>query len=154
MKHHISQIPPQKIYQYNLNNIVSPNRWVHINIRKLIPGLNQAGRIANDKLTSRLDNFGYSPTRLTPGLWKHEYQPINFYLVVDNFSVRYFGKKHAHHLLASLRQLYTLTKDWTGIRFNGMNLEWNYIEKYVDVSMPGYIPAMLHRFQHRIPVQH
>ena len=34
-----------------------------------------------------------------------------------------------------------------------MNLEWNYIEKYANVYMPGYIPSMLHRFQHIIPVQ-
>ena len=34
-----------------------------------------------------------------------------------------------------------------------MTLKWDYIEKYVDVSIPGYIPAMLHHSQHIIPVQ-
>ena len=116
-------------------------------------GFKQAGRIENDRLTAHLDNFGYSTTRLTPGLWRHKSQPITFSLVVDNFGVKYVGKKNANQLLTSLCKLYTVTVDWTGRIFSGMNLEWNYIEKYVDVSMPGYIPYMLHHFQHSISVQ-
>ena len=148
------QIPKEIINQYNLNNMVSPNGWVYIDIRKVIPGLQQVCRISNDILTSHLANFGYSPTRLTPGLWKHESRLITFSLVVDDFGVKYVGKKHSNHLLASLHQLYTVTQNWTGSLFSGMILEWNYIEKCVHFSMPGYIPAMLHRFQHRIPFQY
>ena len=112
---HISKIPKEIINKYNLNNIVSPNRWVYIDIRKLIPVLKQAGRIENNRLTSYLANFGYSPTRLIPGLCKHESRPITFSLVVDDFGVKYVEKKHANHLLASLQKLYTMTEYWTGI---------------------------------------
>ena len=83
MKLYISQIPKEIIDQYNLNDIVSPDRWVYIDIRKGIPGFLKAGRIANARFTSHLDNFGYSPTRLTPGLWKHKYLPITVSLVVE-----------------------------------------------------------------------
>ena len=37
MKLYISQIPKEIIDQYNLNDIVSPDRWVYIDIRKGIP---------------------------------------------------------------------------------------------------------------------
>ena len=68
MKLHISQIPKEIINQYNLNDIVSPNGWVYIDIRKLIPGLQEVGRISNERLTSHLAYFGYPPTQLIPGL--------------------------------------------------------------------------------------
>ena len=32
------------------------------------------------------------------GLWKHNIQPINFTLVVDDFGVKYSGKEHTLHL--------------------------------------------------------
>ena len=107
----------------------------------------------NDRLTPHMAKFGYSSTWITTGLWKHESCPITLSLVVDDFGVKYVGRKHASHLLESLRQFYTLTEDWTGSFFIRMTIEWNYIEKCVDVSMPGYIPTMLHCFEQIIPVQ-
>jgi hypothetical protein len=74
--------------------------------------------------------------------------------VVDDFGVKYVGEKHAQHLLWALRQLYTVTQDWGGTLFNGLTIRWNYDAKYVDISMPYYIPAMLHRFQHAKPAKH
>ena len=142
------------IDQYNINDIFYPNGWVCIEFRIGILGLKRVGRIPNDRLTSHLANFGYYPTRLKLGLWKYESWPITFSLVMDNFSDKYGRKKHANHVLASLHQLYTVTEDWNGRIFIGMTLEWNYIGKNVNVSMPGYIPAMIHHLQHRIPVQH
>ena len=103
MKLHISQITKEIIDQCNLNNIVFHYGWLYIDIWKGIPDLKQAGRIENDISKSHLSNFGYYSTRITPGLWKHKYQPIAFSLVVDNFCVKYFGEKHNNHLLASLR---------------------------------------------------
>jgi hypothetical protein len=58
------------------------------------------------------------------------------------------------HLLEALRGLYTVTEDWTGTLFSGLTIQWNYAGKYVDISMPHYIPAMLHRFQHPKPAKH
>jgi hypothetical protein len=58
------------------------------------------------------------------------------------------------HLLGALRKLYTVTKDWPGTLFSGLTISWNYEQKYVDISMPHYIPAMLHKFQHARPTKH
>ena len=58
-------------------------------------GLKQAGKIANDDLTKHLDQYGYRPSRNTPGLWLHDRQKINFTLVVDDLGVKYSNKADA-----------------------------------------------------------
>jgi hypothetical protein len=117
-------------------------------IQKGMPRLKPAGRITNDRLTTHLAKFGYLPVPITPSLWKHDTWPIDLSLVVDNFGVKYVGKEHAMHLLRALRKLYTVTEDWDGTLFSGLTIQWNYAKKYVNISMPNSIPAMLHKFQH------
>jgi hypothetical protein len=56
-------------------------------------GLPQAGIIAQELLAKRLKENGYSQSKTTPGLWKHEWRPVRFSLVVDNFGVKYIGKE-------------------------------------------------------------
>jgi hypothetical protein len=49
MKLHISKIPDEIIEEYDLKSPTTPNRWVYMEIQnKGMPGLVQAGRIAND----------------------------------------------------------------------------------------------------------
>jgi hypothetical protein len=71
--------------------------------------------------------------------------------VVDNFGVQYMGTEHAHHLIAALETDYTVSKDWTGGLYCGITLNWDYANKHVDLSMPGYIKDALHKFQHPLP---
>ena len=54
-------------------------------------GLPQAGLLANELLEKRLNEAGYrqSKLKLVPGLWKHDWRPIQFTLVVDDFGVKY-----------------------------------------------------------------
>ena len=61
-------------------------------------GLPQAGLITNQQLKKRLNKHGYCQSKLVLGLWKHDTQPIQFTLVVDDFGVKYVGKEHAIHL--------------------------------------------------------
>ncbi len=69
--------------------------------------LPQAGIIAQELLAKRLKEHGYSQSKTTPGLWTHEWQPITFSLVVDNFGVKYVGKEHAQHLLQMVQKYHT-----------------------------------------------
>jgi hypothetical protein len=154
MKLHISKIPDEIIEEYDLKSRTTPDGWVYREIQKGMPGLKQAGRIANDRLTTHLAKFGYRPVPRTPSLWTHDTRPIGFLLVVDDFGIKCVGKEHAMHLLGALRKLYTVTEDWAGTLFSGLTIEWNYAKRYVDISMPYYIPAMLHRFQHQPPHKH
>jgi hypothetical protein len=116
-------------------------------------GLPQAGILANQKLTKHLAQHGYHPTTHTPGLWKHNQRPIWFSLVVDNFGVKYIGKEHADHLLTTISLLYNTTTDWTGALYCGLTLKWDYEDRTVDVSMPGYVAAAIHKFQHPTPTK-
>jgi hypothetical protein len=81
--------------------------------------------------------FGYAPVTHTPGLWKHEYRPILFSLVVDNFGVKYVGKAHAQHLIDSLSSFYKLTVDWQATKYCGITLERDYTNCTADLSMPN-----------------
>jgi hypothetical protein len=58
-------------------------------------GLKQAYLLANQLLQKRLTPFGYYPARHTPGLWLHKTGLISFYLIVDDFAVKYVGKENA-----------------------------------------------------------
>ena len=87
MKLALACIPDEIIEQYKLNTL-SSDGWVYLEIRKGIPGLKQAGRIANDRLKSHLAKFDFAPLPRTPALWKHDTKPIWFSLVVDDFGVK------------------------------------------------------------------
>ena len=151
MKMHISKFPAKIIEEYDLKSKTTEDGFIFMEIQKGMPGLQQAGRIANGRLTTHLARFGYHPQKITPSLWTHESRPIDFTLIVDNFGVKYVGKEHALHLLNALQQLYTVTEDWGGTLYSGLTIDWNYSDQYVDISMPYYIPNFLHRFQHSAP---
>ena len=92
-------------------------------IRKAIYGLPQAGALANKLLKKRLAPAGYYKMPHTPGLRKHVSRPIAFTLVVDDFGVKYVGKKNADHLVAALKGTYKISEDWTGSLYCGIDLE-------------------------------
>ena len=120
-------------------------------IEKGMYSLLQAGILANKQLTERLATRGYHPCKHTPGLWKHEWRPVWFTLVVDDFGIKYKGRKHVNHLLDTLKQWYEVAEDWSGTQYCGITLEWDYHRGRVYLSMPGYIEAMLHKYQHTAP---
>ena len=91
MKIALACIPDKIIGQYNLNTL-SSNGWIYLDIRKGIPGLKQASRIANNRLKAYLVKFCFTPVPRTPALCKHNTKPIFFSLVVDDFGVKYIGK--------------------------------------------------------------
>ena len=124
---------------------------VHIEMRKAVYGLPQAGILANKKLCRMLEPHGYHEHDNTPGLWSHKTRPISFTLVVDDFGVKFVRHKHADHLIRCPQTTYKLTEDWTGSLYCGITLDWNYEQKYVDISMPGYIKKKLHKYGHAFP---
>jgi hypothetical protein len=84
-------------------------------------------------------------------LWSHEHRPVLFSLVVDDFGVKYVGKEHAQHLIDSLSAFYELTVYWEATKYCGITLEWDYVNRTVDLSMPNYVAEALHHFQHPTP---
>jgi hypothetical protein len=124
---------------------------VYIEVQKGVYGLPQSGILTNQLLAHRLAIHGYYQTKFTPGLWRHVTRPIQFTLVVDDFDVQYVGKEHDQHLIDALETDYTVSKDWNGGLYCGITLKWDYDNKHVDLSMPGYIKDALHKFQHPMP---
>ena len=151
MRMPLSIIPQEIIDQYQLANIATPDGWVYLEIRKGMYGLKQAGILANQRLTRHLATYGYSPTPRTPGLWRHHTRKVAFTLVVDDFLIKYIHKPDAQHLFDALTSLYTLSTDWKAELYCGLTLKWDYAKRHVDISMPGYVEATLHKFQHPLP---
>ncbi len=61
------------------------------------------------------------------------------------------GKQHANHLVKAIEQHYNFATDWDGLLYCGIKLNWDYNKRTVGLSMPGYIQAMLHKYQHVAP---
>jgi hypothetical protein len=121
MRMSLKDIPEEIVTQYDLLRL-SSNGWVYMQIEKGMPGLKQAGKIANDMLTAHLAKYGYTPVPRTPALWKHATRPTIFTLVVDDFGIKYESEQDANHLLNALRDLYGITADWTGKLYCGLTL--------------------------------
>jgi hypothetical protein len=150
MKMLLSRFPEEIVDKYNLGAL-AVDAWVHIEIRKYMYGLKQAGLIANQLLQTRLAPLGYYPAHHTPGLWLHKTRPITFSLIVDDFAVKYVGKQHDDHLRNALLQSYELTTDWAVKVYSGISLKWDYKNRTCDISMPGYVSNVLRKFQHAAP---
>jgi hypothetical protein len=84
--------PEDIIAEYDLRNKVDATGSVHCKVRQGMYGLPQAGIIAQELLEERLLKAGYQQSKITPGYWKHDWRPINFTLVMDDFGVKYIGK--------------------------------------------------------------
>ena len=50
-----------------------------------------------------------------------------------------------------LQQDYQIDTDWEGTRYLGLTIDWDYINRKVHLSMPGYIEKALLRFGHEPP---
>ena len=147
----ISLIPEVIIRQYNLLPLVH-NGFVIVEVRKGMYGLPQAGILANKQLRTHLATQGYSQVPLTPGLFRHVTRDISFTLVVDDFGVKYTSRADLTHLISTIQQKYTATVDTSGTLYCGLTLAWDYTNRHVDISMPGYVERCLARFRHNISV--
>jgi hypothetical protein len=147
----IEDIPEEIIVEYNLRDKVTPDGYVYVEIRKGMYGLPQAGILAQQLLEERLNAHGYSQSKAVPGLWTHKTRPISFTLVVDDFGVKYVGREHAMHLINILKEHYEISEDWTGNKYIGITFDWDYANRRVHLSMPGYIIKALQRFAHERP---
>ena len=108
------------------------------------------GILANKLLQKWLAKQEYFPIASTPSLWKHKTRPIVFALVVNDFSIKFVGDKHAQHLLFALWETYKIKVDWKGSKFCDIDIDWYYNCKppYINSLMKNYIPESLAKLQH------
>ena len=148
----LADIPDEIIAEYNLQKKATANGDVYVRVQKGMYGLPQSGLLANELLEKRLGRFGYRQSTLVPGLWKHDWRPVQFTLVVDDFGVKYVGEEHARHLEQAIKASgYRVKLDWTGSKYIGITLDWDYDRRQVHLSMPGYIRKALSQLKHPMP---
>jgi hypothetical protein len=146
----LSSLPQETIDKYDLIELAQDGK-VNIKIQKGMCRLPQAGILAKKLLKRNLAKDSYRPTQHTHGLWKHDTRPISFSLVVDDFGVKYVGRENAEHLMECIKKNYNISSDWKGSAYCGLTLEWDYKKGTVDLYMPGYIKAGLHKYQQAAP---
>ncbi len=151
MRLKLSDMPHNFVNMYNLIKIAQDNDNVYIKIQKGMYGLPHAGILAQQLFEQWLNEHGYQQSQITPGLWKHTTQPISFTLCVNDFGMKYVGRKHVDHLLKVLNTNYKCAIDWEGKRYLGMDIDWDYMQKKVHVSMLEYVPKALVQFWHKAP---
>jgi hypothetical protein len=72
---------------------------------------------------------------------------------VDDLGVKYVDCEHAEYLMECIKKNYNISSDWKGSAYCVLTLEWDYKNRTVDLSMPGYIKAALHKYQHAAPAR-
>jgi hypothetical protein len=78
-----------------------------------------------------------------PGFWKHKIKSIQFVLVVDNFGIKYIKKDDLDHLIRMLEKYYDVAVDLDGKEFVKIELDWDYENKRVHLSMAPYLQKAL-----------
>jgi hypothetical protein len=151
MRIHSSMIPEEVLQEYEVKQYLEDDGYAYVEITGAIYGLAQSGYLAHQDLIKKLAPFGYYPSKRTPGLWHHTTTALKFSLVVDDFGVKYETKKDAQHLLDAIAANYPVKADWTGTKYIGIDLKWNYTDGEVQLSMEGYVPKALKEFQHQPP---
>ena len=122
---------------------------VYVCVTSGVPGMIQAGYLAQQKLIPILAKAGFKQCPNTKCLFRHTTRDIDFSLIVDDFGIRYSKESDVMDLLAALEVHYPMKVDWSGKKYVGFDLNWHYdmTDRYVDVSMRGYIDAACSRFQ-------
>ncbi len=85
----LTDIPQEVIYEYKLTQKATKDGCFYIEVRKGMYGMPQAGLLDQQLLKNRLNTEGYRQSKLVPGLWTHNWRPISFTLVVDDFGIKY-----------------------------------------------------------------
>ena len=109
----LKDIPQEFINEYNLRD---HERFglVYFEVIRGCYGLPQAGKLAHELLSERLQEAGYKEATPNPGLWRHCCRPIQVVLIVDYFGVEYVREKDADHLAKTLKKYHTISQDWEG----------------------------------------
>jgi hypothetical protein len=65
--------------------------------------------------------------------------------------VKYVGKENVMRLISILKEHYKISEDWSGRKYIGITLDWDYYNRRVHLSIPGYITKALQHFVHERP---
>jgi hypothetical protein len=148
----LSDMPEDLIEHYHLLDNATPDRYIYCEIHQGMYWVPQAGIITQEHLAKRLKKHGYTQSKTMPGLWMHEWHPIFFSLVVDDFGVKYIRDEHAQHLLQTVQKYYKCSFEKEGERYCKLTIKWDYAGQKMHLFMPLYVKNALKHFQHPPPI--
>ena len=68
------------------------------------------------------------------------------------FWCKYVGNQHVQHLVHCLKTNYEKVSEyWEGKLYCGITVEWNYNQRWVDISMTGYFKRLRQGYEHLTP---
>jgi hypothetical protein len=142
-----AQLPEETRKEYTLDSL-AVNGKVLVEISKGLYGLPQAGKLAQDQLIALLAAHDFYECEFTPCLFRHKTRDLTFSLVVDDFGVKYVDPADAQFLADILLPHYKIHIDWSGDKYLGITLRWEYDAKVriVSLSLPGFIAKVLSAF--------
>ena len=53
--------------------------------------------------------------------------------------------------MKTINEFYDTSHKWEGERYIGLTINWDYIQRLVHISMPGYCEKACQRFKHEMP---
>lgn len=72
-------------------------------------------------------------------------------MVVDDFGIKYLKKEDLDHLIDTLRKYYDVKVDLDGKEFVKIELDWDYANGKVHLSMAPYLKKALIQFDNTVP---
>ena len=143
----LARLPQAIIDKYSLAPFIH-NDSVLFEVTQGMYGLPQAGLLAQQALKAHLAAAGYHEQWDVPCLFRHDTNSITFALVVDDFGIKYTDRADLDHLIATLREKYTLKVDLTGKQYLGITIAFEGSTRcqYVDLYMPGAVDKIRQRF--------
>ena len=66
--------------------------------------------------------------------------------MVDGSGIKYMSESDLQHLIAAVRELYTVTIEKSGTLYCGLTMKRDYKRRHVDISMLRYIKRALAEF--------
>ena len=129
-----TDIPEEIFDKYQLHE-KAKDGWVYFKVVRGMYGLPQSGSNSHDEIEQRLNKEGYFKSPLVPALWKHNKRPTQLVLVVNDFGIKYFTIDDLNHLKDTLKQYYDVKLNPEGKEFVKINLDWDYTNKKVHLSM-------------------
>ena len=99
MRLKLINLPNSILYHYNLTENTTRDGYVYVRIKQGMYGMPKVGLIAQQLPEKQLNKKGYHQSGINPGIWKHKWRLIYFWICVDDFDVKYVGKYHAEHLM-------------------------------------------------------
>ncbi len=131
----------------------TPDGWIYFKVVHGMYGLPQSGSNSHDELKERLNKEGYFKSPLIPALWKHKMQPTQFVLIIDNFGIKYFTTEDLDHLINTLKKYYNVKVNPEGTELVRIELDWDYKNRKVHLSMKPYLDKSLRQCDNVVPTK-